>query len=107
MGPHLIWTRPQSGEFDDTDNSLIGYSYNPDGTLAVVNEQVNATTFAATTYTYDDYKRLKTVSARCVIPAIQARARRVFNQLSGHLFQGRYKGGASRSEEKGYFTALE
>ena len=45
------------------------------------------------------------VSARCVIPAIQARARR-FHQLSGHLFQGRYKAVLVDPEEKGYFTAL-
>jgi YD repeat-containing protein len=49
-------------QHDDADNSLVGYGYNTDGTLANQNVQLNATTFANTVYTYDDYKRLLTVT---------------------------------------------
>jgi len=106
MGPHLIWTRPQSGEFDDTDNSLIGYSYNPDGTLAVVNEQVNATTFAATTYTYDDYKRLKT-SVRPMRDSSDTGARTSFSPVERSSLSGALQGGASRSGGEGLLYGLE
>lgn len=48
------------------DGTLVGYSYNPDGTLSLVNTQFgldpnDPASFAATNYTYDDYKRLKTI----------------------------------------------
>jgi RHS repeat-associated protein len=46
----------------DTDHSQVGYAYNPDGTLAYKNVQLNATDWAETDYTYDDYKRVRTVT---------------------------------------------
>ena len=49
-------------QHDDTDNSQIGYTYNADGTLASKNAQLTATTWALTQNTYDDYKRLLTVT---------------------------------------------
>ena len=50
-----------------TDKSLVGYAYNPDGTLALVNTQFgpdssNPDDFAETDYFYDDYKRLTSVT---------------------------------------------
>jgi RHS repeat-associated protein len=43
------------------DNSLIGYTYNTDGTLQLINAQLNATDWAETQYYYDDYKRVTSV----------------------------------------------
>ncbi len=47
----------------DADQSLIGYGYNDDGTLLNTNVQFGpgVNEFANTQYTYDDYKRVKTV----------------------------------------------
>ncbi len=45
-----------------TDNSLIGYVYNADGTLQYQNVQLNATDGAETDYTYDDYNRVVTIT---------------------------------------------
>ncbi len=39
-----------------------GYAYNVDGTLDYKSVQLNATTWAETHYTYDDYKRLRTIT---------------------------------------------
>ena len=47
----------------DTDNSLIAYGYNADETLQLMNVQLNATDWAETDYTYDDYKRLLSVTS--------------------------------------------
>ena len=46
----------------DTDQSLVGYAYNPDGTLQSMSVDYSATAAAATSYTYDDYKRLLSVT---------------------------------------------
>jgi RHS repeat-associated protein len=49
-------------QHDDTDNSQILYAYNTDGTLQGTTEQLNATGSADTDYTYDDYKRIASVT---------------------------------------------
>jgi YD repeat-containing protein len=49
-------------QHDDTDQSLIGYTYNTDGTLNLMNVDYSTTGTASTTYTYDDYKRLRTIT---------------------------------------------
>ena len=49
-------------QHDDTDESMVVYSYNADGTLASKNAQLNAATWALTSYVYDDYKRPITVT---------------------------------------------
>ncbi|HEY2711467.1 MAG TPA: hypothetical protein VGI60_03055 [Chthoniobacterales bacterium] len=49
-------------QHDDADNSQVGYAYNTDGTLAYKNVQLNGTDWAKTDYTYDDYKRVLTVT---------------------------------------------
>ncbi len=46
----------------DTDTSETVSAYNADGTLQSQNVQLTATTFALTSYTYDDYKRPLTVT---------------------------------------------
>ncbi len=49
---------------DDNDQSVEGYAYSPDGTLQYKNIQFGPgiTDYARTDYTYDDYKRLTSVT---------------------------------------------
>jgi RHS repeat-associated protein len=49
-------------QHDDADGSTIVYAYNTDGTLASQNVQLNAAESALTSYAYDDYKRLITLT---------------------------------------------
>jgi YD repeat-containing protein len=49
-------------QHDDADSSTNFYAYNADGTLASSSIQLTASTSADTSYIYDDYKRVRTIT---------------------------------------------